>query len=133
MGHQQTNPDDASSGLVAGLAGVARNMAGLLLCRLELAALELGQVRDNVAKLVFIGAVGVLALLFAVGCWTALVIVLAWESMGWKILLLVAAGYSLLAAAVFMYARSMLAQGKLSMAATAEELRKDRDALLQVK
>lgn len=117
-------------GLVAGLAGIARNAFGLLVSRIELAALELGEVRDNLARLMFIGALGIVAILFALGSWTALVVVLAWDSMGWKILLLVAIVYTLLAIGILRYARTYLEQDKLSLNSTMAELRKDRDALL---
>lgn len=119
----------ASPGLIAGLGGLAKNMFGLLVSRIELAALELGEMRDNLARLLLIGALGIVALLFALGCWTALVVVLAWETMGWKILLVVAVLYTLAALGILLYARAMLAQDKLAMPATMAELRKDRDAL----
>lgn len=127
---RQAARDDEAPGLVAGMAGIARSLFGLLTSRLELAALELGEVRDQIARLLLVGALAVLAACFAVGCWTALVVVLAWDALGWKILLLVAAGYSLLALGLLRYVRTMLAQGRLSMPATMAELRKDRDALL---
>lgn len=117
-------------GLVAGVAGIARNAFGLLVSRIELAALELGDVRDNLARMLFIGALGIVAILFALGAWTTLVIILAWEAMGWKILLLVAIVYTLLAVGILRHARAYLEQDKLSLNATMAELRKDRDALL---
>lgn len=117
-------------GFIAGLGNLAKNVFALLVSRIELAALELGEVRDNLVKLLFVGALGIVAILFALGCWTALVVVLAWESMGWKILLLVAAVYTLIAIGILAYARSMLRDDKLSMPATLAELRNDRDALL---
>ena len=116
--------------LFSEFAGMAKNLSGLLMSRAELAALELGEVRDNLARLLFIGALGIVALCFALGCWTALLVVLTWDALGWKILLLVAAVYTGVAIAILRHARSMLAQGKLSMTATMTELRKDRDALL---
>lgn len=119
-----------SPGLVAGLGGLARNLFALFVSRIELAALELGEVRDNLARFLLVGALGVIALWFAVACWTALVVVLAWEAMGWKILVLVAAVYSVLAFAILRHARTMVANDKLSMPATMAELRSDRDALL---
>lgn len=117
-------------GLVAGLADIARNVIGLLASRIELAALELGEVRDNLARLLFVGALGIVAVLFALGSWTALLVVLAWDSMGWKILLVVAIVYTLLAMVILRHARRCLEQDKLSLNATMAELRKDRDALL---
>ena len=130
MDHQQAGPGSPAPGLIAGLGGLAKNMLGLLVSRIELAALELGEVRDNLAKFLFIGALGIVAVLFALGCWTALLVVLTWESMGWKILLIAAVVYSLLALGILIYARALVMHDKLSMPATLAELRNDRDALL---
>jgi uncharacterized membrane protein YqjE len=130
MDDQQSSAPAASPGLVAGLAGIAKNMFGLLVSRIELAALELGEIRANLARLLLISALGVIAVWFAFAYWTALIVVLAWDAWGWKILLLIAAAFTLLAAGVFWYARSLLRQDKLSMPATMAELRNDRDALL---
>ena len=46
-------------GLIASLGLVVRNAIGLLLNRLELAALELAEVRDHVLKLVLVFALAV--------------------------------------------------------------------------
>lgn len=128
MEQQQT--DVARPGLIAGLGGIAKNMFALLVCRIELAAVELGEVRNNLARFLLVGALGVLALWLGAICWTALLVVLTWEALGWKILLLVAAFYTLLGGAILRSARTMLDQDKLSMPATMAELRNDRDALL---
>jgi uncharacterized membrane protein YqjE len=130
MDHQQADAPAQSPGLVAGLAGIAKNMFGLLVSRIELAALELGEMRANLAKLLLVSALGIVAVWFAFAYWTALIVVLAWDAWGWKILLLIAVVFTLLAAGVFWYARSLLRQDKLSMPATMAELRNDRDALL---
>jgi uncharacterized membrane protein YqjE len=122
--------EESGSGLFAGLTGIARNGVGLLISRIELAALELGEVRDNIVRLLLAGALGIVALWFALACWTALVVVLAWDSMGWKILLLVAAVYTVLAGAILHYARGFLNSDKLALRTTMAELRDDRDALL---
>jgi uncharacterized membrane protein YqjE len=138
MDRQAADSDEASGqsraglsrpGLVTGLAGLAKNTFGLFVSRIELAALELGEVRNGLARLLLVGALGIVALWFALGCWTALVVVLAWDSMGWKILLLVAALYSLLAFGILRHARTLLHSDQLSMPATMAELRNDRDAL----
>lgn len=121
---------DPESGLLAGIAGVAKTGLSLLHNRLELAALEVGEVRDKLLRMMLIGAAGLIVLLFALGFWTALIVALAWDAMGWTILLLMAALYSLLALALFFYMRSLLSRTKLSLPATMAELRKDRDALL---
>ncbi len=109
---------------------MAKNLFGLFVSRIELAALELSEIRANLLKLALIGALGVLAAWFAIAFWTGLIVVLAWDTWGWRILLVIAAGFSILAVGIFFYAKSVLGQGKLSMPATMTELRSDRDALL---
>lgn len=116
--------------LMAGLVGIVKNMFGLFLSRVELAALELSEVRATVLKLAVVGAVGLLAAWFALAYWSVLLVYLCWDALGWKILFLVALGFSALAGGVVWYARSVLAEGKLSLPATMNELRNDRDALL---
>lgn len=130
MNEQQAKPEEASPGLISGLGGLASNLFALLVSRIELAALELGEVRDNLARFLLVGALGIVALWFAAACWTALIVVLAWEVLGWKILVLVAAAYSVLAWGILRQARLIVAGDKLSMPATMAELRSDRDALL---
>jgi uncharacterized membrane protein YqjE len=122
--------EEAAPGLTAGIAAFAKNLSALLLGRVELAALELGELRDNLRRLLLVGVLGVVALLFALGCWTALLVVLSWDALGWKILLLVALLYTVLAVAMLHSARALLASDKLSLPATMAELRNDRDALL---
>jgi len=129
-GDAAANPDFERPGFIAGLGGLVRSVLALLVSRAELAALELGEVRDNLARLLFVGALGIIAIIFALGCWTALLVIMAWDAMGWKILLLVATVYTVLAIGILRYAAAMLRGDKLSMPATMAELRNDRDALL---
>ena len=117
-------------GLIGGLAAMAKNALGLLLCRLELAAVELAEARAAALKLASFFALGVLTAFFALACWTGLAIVLAWESLGWKILAILAAVFTLATVAIIWYARSMIAAGRISLPITMAELRNDRDALL---
>lgn len=130
MKQQSSSSPDASPGPIAGLTGIAKSTLGLLINRIELAALEMGEVRANLARLLLFGALGAIAVWFALASWTALIVVLAWDTWGWKILLLIAALFTVFAGAIFIYARSLLKDDKLSMPATMAELRKDRDALL---
>src|SRR4051794_6596568 len=110
-----------NSGLFAGVAAFTRNLFGLLLNRIELAALELAEIRGNLLRLLLVFAFGIMAVWFAVACWAALIVVLSWDAMGWKILALLAAAFTLLAIAILCYARGMLRQGSLSMPATMAE------------
>lgn len=117
-------------GLIASLAGVARNTFGLLLSRLELASYELSEVRNHVLKLVVVFALALGAGLFAVAYGSVMVVFLAWDALGWKILLIMTLGFVAVAVGLALYARALLRQGKLSLPATMAELKADRDMLL---
>lgn len=130
MEQEQQSIQQIRPGLISGLGAMAKNFLGLLLCRVELAALELAEVRNALLKLIVLIALGALTALFALACWTGLVIVLAWDSLGWKILAIVAAFFTFASLAVVWYVKAMIAEGKLSLPATMAELRNDRDALL---
>jgi len=117
-------------GLIASLAGLAKNCLHLLLSRLELAALELTEVRDTLLQLSIVFAVAMLAAWFAIAFGTATLIYLCWEAMGWKILLLLAIVFAVLAIGLVLWGRSVVRQGKLGLSATMAELKSDRDMLL---
>ena len=116
--------------MIASIAGLARNAVGLMLSRLELASIELSEVRNHLLQLVVIFALAMVAGLFAIAYGSVLVVFLAWDSLGWKILLIMTAVFVLLAVGLVMYARAMLRQGKLSLPATMAELKADRDMLI---
>ena len=121
-------PRDAP-GLFSGVSGVARNLFGLIANRVELAALELSEVRNNLLKLILLGAVAFVTGLFAVAYWTVLVVYLSWDALGWIILLIMAVIFTAGTIAAAMVAKSIVTQGKLSIPATLAELARDRDAL----
>ncbi len=127
------NPQQAkqgSPGLVSGLVGTAKNMFALVISRIELAALEFSEIGSHLLKLLLVCALGIVALWFALAFWSGLVLVLAWEALGWKILLILAVFFTILAIGTALYVRSVLRQGRLGLPVTMAELRKDRDALL---
>ncbi len=117
-------------GLIASLAGVAKNTFGLLLSRLELASYELSEVRNHVLKLIVVFALALGAGLFAVAYGSVMVVFLAWDALGWKILLIMTLGFIAVAIGLALYARALLRQGKLSLPVTMAELKADRDMLL---
>lgn len=117
-------------GLIASVAGLAKNCLHLLLSRLELAALELTEVRDTLLQLSIVFAVALLAAWFAIAFGTATLIYLCWEAMGWKILLVLALAFAVLAIGLVLWGRSLVRQGKLGLSATMAELKSDRDMLL---
>jgi uncharacterized membrane protein YqjE len=119
----------AEPGLFASLSSLVKNALALAFNRFELASLEFSEVRNNFLKLLMLGALAVVTSLFALAYWSVLVVYLSWDSLGWKILLIMAVIFTVLTFAALRYAQSMLKAGKLSMPATLAELRNDRDAL----
>ncbi len=117
-------------GLIASVAGLAKNCLHLLLSRLELAALELTEVRDTLLQLSIVFAVALLAAWFAIAFGTATLIYLCWEALGWKILLVLAIAFAVMAIGLVLWGRSLVRQGKLGLSATMAELKSDRDMLL---
>jgi len=119
-----------SPGLLGGITGLAKNLFGLVVSRLELAALELSEVRNHVIELVAIFAMAVLATWFALAYGTATIVALAWDEMGWKILLVMFAVFAVITLVLVMKGLAMLKQGKLAFPETMKELRNDRDMLM---
>lgn len=117
-------------GLMGGISGLAKNLFGLVVSRVELAALEMSEVRNHVIELLAIFAGAVLAVWFALAYGTATIVMLAWDSWGWKILLVMFLVFLAVTAALVMKGLAMLKQGKLAFPETMNELRNDRDALL---
>jgi uncharacterized membrane protein YqjE len=117
-------------GLMSGLTGLAKNLLGLVVSRVELAAIELTEVRNHAIELVALFAGAVLAVWFAVLYGTAMVVALAWDAMGWKILLVMFAVFLVITAILVFKGLAMLKQGKLAFPETMKELKNDRDMLL---
>ena len=117
-------------GLMGGISGLAKNLFGLVVSRVELAALEMSEVRNHVIELLAIFAGAVLAVWFALAYGTATIVMLAWDSWGWKILLAMFVLFLVITAVLVMKGMALLKQGKLAFPETMNELRNDRDALL---
>ncbi|MGZ5201625.1 MAG: phage holin family protein [Telluria sp.] len=117
-------------GLMGGVSSLLRNLFGLVVSRVELAAVELGEVRNHVIELLAIFAVAVMATWFALAYGTATIVALAWDAMGWKILLVMFVVFLVITAGLVFWGMAMLKQGKLAFPATMQELRNDRDMLL---
>jgi uncharacterized membrane protein YqjE len=118
-----------SPGLIGGISGLAKNLFGLIVSRVELAALELTEVRNHAIELIVIFAMAALATWFALAYGTATIVMLAWDDLGWKILLIMFIVFLLITAALVAKGLSMLKQGKLTFPETMKELRNDRDML----
>jgi uncharacterized membrane protein YqjE len=121
---------EEAPGLISSLAGVARNTFGLILSRVELASLELSEVRNHLLQLTVVFALALVAGLFAIAYGSVMVVFLAWDALGWKILLIMTLAFLCVAAGLMLYARALLRQDKLTLPVTMAELKADRDMLL---
>jgi uncharacterized membrane protein YqjE len=117
-------------GLVGGLTGLVKNIFGLLVSRVELAALELSEVRNHVMALLAVFALAIICCWFTIAYGTAMIVALTWEAMGWRILLLLFLVFAGATALLAAKARAMLREGKLAFPETMNELKNDRDMLL---
>ena len=125
----ELKPDlQATTGLAESLATLLKHGLGLVSNRLELASLEFAECRTALVKLGILIALGLVVSLFALGYWSVLLVALTWDYLGWKILLILASAFSLLAWILLRSARAIFRQGKFSMPATMTELRKDGQA-----
>lgn len=117
-------------GLLAGVTGLVKNAYGLVVSRMELAALELSEVRNHLIELVALFAIAAICGIFALAFGSAIIVALAWDAMGWVILLVMFVVYAALAVVLGMKGKAMLKEGKLSFPETMKEIKKDRQALL---
>jgi len=105
-------------------------MFGLVVSRVELAALELSEVRNHLIELVALFGAAILAIWFAIAYGTATIVALAWDDMGWKILLILFVVFLVITGILVAKGLALLKQDKLSFPATMKELKNDRDMLL---
>jgi uncharacterized membrane protein YqjE len=117
-------------GLMGGLTGLVKSIFGLLVSRVELAALELSEVRNHMLALLAVFSLAVICSWFAIAYGTAMIVALTWEAMGWKILLLMFVVFAAITVLLGFKARAMLKEGKLAFPETMSELKNDRDMLL---
>ena len=117
-------------GVFNGISSLFKSLFGLAVSRVELAALELSEIRNHVIELLAIFAAAVLAVWFAVAFGAMTVVALAWDSMGWTILLIMFAVFALITAVLVTKGLALLKQNKLAFPATMKELKNDREMLL---
>ncbi len=116
-------------GLFPAAAGMVSGVARLLGTRFSYALLELGDARDALLRVLLLGAAGLAAGALALVGLSALLVVLTWDALGWRILLILTLVYAFLAWLLLQRALRILAEGRVGLPVTAAELRKDRDAL----
>jgi uncharacterized membrane protein YqjE len=117
-------------GLMGGISSLMKSLFGLVVSRVELAALELSEVRNHLIELVALFGAAILAIWFAIAYGTATIVALAWDEMGWKILLILFVVFLVITGILVAKGLALLKQEKLSFPATMKELKNDRDMLL---
>ncbi|MCE2831011.1 MAG: phage holin family protein [Oxalobacteraceae bacterium] len=118
------------SGLASNVGTLIASVLKLIGVRLSMAVMELADARDAVLRVLLLGALAVLAAAFALLSLSAMIVALAWDAMGWRILLILFLAYLLLAIGMLWKARSIIASGQIGLPTTLAELEKDRAALL---
>jgi uncharacterized membrane protein YqjE len=119
-----------ASGLASSVGTMITSVLKLVGVRLSMAVMELADARDAVLRVLLLGALAVLAAAFALLSLSAMIIALAWDAMGWRILLILFLAYLLLTLGMLWKARSIIASGQIGLPTTLAELEKDRAALL---
>lgn len=71
-----------------------RDLAGLLRNRAAPAALELTELRVNLLTFMKLLAMAVMLLWCALAYWSLLAVSLAWDTLGWKIVLIIAGAFT---------------------------------------
>jgi uncharacterized membrane protein YqjE len=117
-------------GLMGGISSLMKSLFGLVVSRVELAALELSEVRNHLIELMALFGAAILAIWFAIAYGTATIVALAWDEMGWKILLILFVVFLVITGVLVAKGLALLKQNKLSFPATMKELKNDRDMLL---
>lgn len=116
-------------GLISSAATIAGNALKLLGVRASLASLELADARDAALRVLLLGAAGLGAAALALVSLSALIVMLAWDTLGWRILLILFVAYLALAAGLLWRACAIVASGQIGLPVTLSEFRKDRSAL----
>ena len=125
---QQTSADQ---GLGATTRDLIQNIIGLIAARLSLAALELSEARDAALLVIALALSAFMAASFAVIALSALLVVLTWDALGWRIVLILTLAYAGIAVALVKQIRRIIYEGRLGLPATVAELKKDSEVLMR--
>lgn len=117
-------------GLASTAGAVLSSVLKLIGVRLSMAVLELGAARNAVFRVLLLAALAVLAAAFALLSVSAMIVALAWDALGWRILLVLFLAYLLLSIAMLWRARNIVLSGQIGLPMTLAELQKDREALV---
>ena len=108
-----------------------QSILGLISSRLSLAVLELSEARDAALLVIALALGAFMAVSFAVIALSALIVVLTWDALGWRIVLILTLVYAGIAAALIQQIRRIIRAGRLGLPATVAELKQDSEVLLR--
>ena len=125
--YRQSPPE----GLAASAGSLIRHAIRLLQARLSLAVIELAEARDAFLTVLVLILLALLMASFTLIALSALLVVLLWDALGWRVLLMLAVLYALFAWMCWRAVQRLIREGRLGLPLTMAELRQDRDALLR--
>lgn len=108
-----------------------QSILGLISSRLSLAVLELSEARDAALLVIALALGAFMAVSFAVIALSALIVVLTWDALGWRVVLILTLIYAGIAAALIQQIRRIIRAGRLGLPATVAELKQDSEVLLR--
>jgi uncharacterized membrane protein YqjE len=94
-----------------------------------MAAVEFSDARDAFLRMLLLGVFALIASAFALLSISGMIVALAWEALGWRILMIMFLVYFLLTMIFLWRARAIIASGKIGLPVTLAEMKKDRAAL----
>lgn len=113
-------------GLFSNAMTVIESVLGLIGVRFSMAIMEFADARDAFLRVLLLGAFALLVAAFSLLSISGMIVVLAWETLGWRIFLILFIGYFLITMVLLWRARSIIVSGKIGLPVTLSELKKDR-------
>ena len=118
-----------NGGIALNVMTIIKSLLKLVGVRFAMAAMEFSDARDAFARVLLLGAIALLTSAFALLSISGMVVALTWETLGWRIFLMLFLVYLLLTIALLWKVRSIIASGKIGLPVTLAELKKDRAVL----
>ena len=118
-----------NDGLASNAMTFIKSVLKLAGVRFSMATVEFADARDAFLRVLLLGVFALLASAFAFLSISGVIVVLAWEALGWRILMILFFAYLLLTMILLWRARGIIASGKIGLPVTLTEMKKDRAAL----
>ncbi len=120
----------SGTGLFSSAGTLVSSVLKLAGVRVSYAVLELADARDALLRVLLLGAAALGVAALAALCLSALLVALFWDSLGWRILLILFVLYAVLSVWLLRCALRIVNEGQIGLPVTMAELQKDRAALM---